>query len=52
MKKFKVTMVYRYIEEIEVLAEDEEDAFNIASMSDDTEVFDTTLHDFEVREIN
>lgn len=51
MTRFKVTLEYKYIEQIEVEAEDEEDAFNIASISSNTEVFDAVLHDYEISEI-
>lgn len=51
MARFKVILEYKYIEQIEVEAEDEEDAFNVATMSSNTEVFDTVLHDYEIREI-
>lgn len=51
MTKYRVTLTHQYTQTVEVYAENEEQAFHIASQSDEGFNWDDTLVDHEIKEL-
>ena len=52
MNKYKVKLTHQYTQEVEVYAENEDQAFHIACQSDDGINCDDCIYDSEVTEVD
>lgn len=50
MNKYSLTLTHQYTQCVEVYAENEEQAFHIASQSDEGINWDDTVVDYEIKE--
>lgn len=51
MNKYRVTLTHQYTQTLEVYAENKEQAFHIASQSDEGINCDDAVFDYEVKEL-